>query len=501
MTISKQADVQSGRRRFLSESPSCTDNAAKAANAGAGAELSAAASIERRSLAVWLCTFLLLTAALLWPALWNGFPLIFPDTGGYLARPFEGRLEMGRSAFYGAMLAVAIRYDFFPIILLQATLIAWLLIRTAQFLGLDCRPLRILGIGVALAVITGLPWCTTQLIPDALAGVAVLSLYLLAFHTKRLALWERIAIVAGVAMSAASHMSILALTLGLLLALTAILPLAARLRMSGPELRWPVVAVAASLLGGPVSNLATVGQFQFTPGGSNFLFARMVNDGIAAQVLASLCPDHTIRLCDFRNDLPPNGEDWLWDSNSPLNRPGGIGGRAEFEAEAARLVRESIALNPLQHLSSSAKSAARQFVMVATGDGLNEWTWHTEWILRSYAPSALAPYLAARQRAQSWNFTSVNIIHAPVAWIAIAILPFIAFAAGRQKSHPVSALALIVLVTLAGNAAICGIFSIPHDRYQSRLVWLAPFTALLAVATLSASARRPKSRTGGGAGA
>ena len=32
------------------------------------------------------------------PALWNGFPLIYPDTGGYLERPLLGTLERGRSA-------------------------------------------------------------------------------------------------------------------------------------------------------------------------------------------------------------------------------------------------------------------------------------------------------------------------------------------------------------------------------------------------------------------
>src|SRR5689334_4747194 len=47
----------------------------------------------------------LLPAALLWPALSNRFPLIFYDTGGYLARPFEQTLEIGRSALYGAFLA------------------------------------------------------------------------------------------------------------------------------------------------------------------------------------------------------------------------------------------------------------------------------------------------------------------------------------------------------------------------------------------------------------
>ena len=50
----------------------------------------------------WTIAASVMIAALLWPALWNGFPIVFHDTGGYLARPFEGTLTFGRSAFYGA---------------------------------------------------------------------------------------------------------------------------------------------------------------------------------------------------------------------------------------------------------------------------------------------------------------------------------------------------------------------------------------------------------------
>ncbi len=39
---------------------------------------------------------------LLVPALWNGFPFLFYDTGGYLARPFDGTLAAGRSVAFGS---------------------------------------------------------------------------------------------------------------------------------------------------------------------------------------------------------------------------------------------------------------------------------------------------------------------------------------------------------------------------------------------------------------
>jgi hypothetical protein len=29
------------------------------------------------------------------------------------------------------------------------------------------------------------------------------------------------------------------------------------------------------------------------------------------------------------------------------------------------------------------------------------------------------------------------------------------------------------------NAAVCGVLSTPHDRYQSRVIWLLPFVAVL----------------------
>lgn len=45
----------------------------------------------------------------------------------------------------------------------------------------------------------------------------------------------------------------------------------------------------------------------------------------------------------------------------------------------------------------------------------------------------------------------------------------------------------LVLVALIGNAIVCATFSNPHDRYQSRVIWLA--TLVLALAQL----RNPKS--------
>src|SRR5215204_4442814 len=66
-------------------------------------------------------------AALLGPAIWNSFPLIFADTGGYLERAYGGTLELGRSALYGTFLAAGIPLQFWPNIFIQAALTLWIL--------------------------------------------------------------------------------------------------------------------------------------------------------------------------------------------------------------------------------------------------------------------------------------------------------------------------------------------------------------------------------------
>jgi hypothetical protein len=82
---------------------------------------------------------------------------VFYDTGGYLARPFEQTLEIGRSALYGAFLALGAKLDFWPNIMAQAALAVWLLVLTLRAHGLGNRPALALFVALALAVLTSLP--------------------------------------------------------------------------------------------------------------------------------------------------------------------------------------------------------------------------------------------------------------------------------------------------------------------------------------------------------
>src|SRR5260221_2438061 len=119
----------------------------------------------------WTIAFSVMIAALLWPAFWNGFPIVFDDSGGYLARPFERSLLFGRSAFYGAFLALGIPLDFWPTIVTQSALVVWLVVLMLRAHGFGGRPFLAVIVIVRLSMLTSLAWVASQLMPDGFIPV------------------------------------------------------------------------------------------------------------------------------------------------------------------------------------------------------------------------------------------------------------------------------------------------------------------------------------------
>jgi len=424
-------------------------------------------------------------AVLLAPALWNGFPFIFADTGGYLARPFLRELALGRSALYGLFLALGIPFDFWPVVLVQAVVTAWIVILTLRAHGVGGRPGLALAVIAALALLTSLPWYVGQLMPDFFVPLAVLGIYLLAFRAKKLRRMERVGVCAVLAFAMTSHMSIFALALGLLIVFAVMRWLAGWLGTARPGMSLPAIAVAAGALLALLSNLVIAGAFAFTPGGSTFLFGRMVQSGIVDRYLSENCPDPSLRLCAYRDQIPRMADDWLWWGQSPLHK---LGGWEAFEPEARRIIAESLLRYPVMHLESAITATLTQLVTLQTGEGINpENNWHAEWMLRELAPNSMPQYRAAAQQQDLFDFTAINIVQVPIAFLSTVGLVVI-FVVFRKRRRHKAALAFTVAMALLGNAAICGIFSNPNARYQSRIMPAAVLTVI--IAGLAAQPRR-----------
>ena len=153
---------------------------------------------------------------LLAPALWNGFALLQYDTGGYLARWYEGTLVPSRAVVYGLILNAGVPLGFWPVLVLQAALTVWVIALTLRAHGLGGRPGLLLGLVATLSAVSTLPWLTSILLTDIFCGLCVLALYLLLMRNETLSARERIALIVLTAVAAATHNATLAVLLALL---------------------------------------------------------------------------------------------------------------------------------------------------------------------------------------------------------------------------------------------------------------------------------------------
>ncbi len=459
--------------------------------AGTGASLSAevlgvtqAPAGDRSQTLTWVVAGIAMVLALMAPALWNGFPLIFPDTGGYVSRPIEGTLGMGRSALYGLFLYAGVPLSFWPNAILQSALTVWLIVLTMRTHGLGGRPWLALGIVAMLSACTSLPWFAGQLMPDILFPCAVLALALLAFRSAQLSGWERFGLAAVIVVAIPSHMAAAGMCVGVIAALW-LLSRVKIFALPSPRLWLATSAVAAGIAMCPVSNYAITGNFTFTPGGSSFLFGRLIEDGIVARYLDEQCPNPALKLCAAKADLPKLADDWLWGDNL-FNK---LGGYEVWGPEEKTIILATIARYPLEHAATAVADTLSQFVSFRTEVSVHD----NEPTISTFGdrfPQLFPQFMKARQQDEKFNVAPLNWLYVPVAALAIAGIGAALIWRRRFAVAPeLAALCLSILLALAANAAICGIFSHPVDRYQSRLVPLAPF----AIALLIAQRRRDRS--------
>lgn len=124
------------------------------------------------------------------PAFWNRYPLLQWDTGGYLARWYEGYLVPSRSTVFGIYLHYGESSGFWINLAVQSLATLWLLQLTLRVLSM-MQTFRFVVISLLLILSTALPWLASMLLTDIFAGLSVLSLFLLVVGGPRTSALEK----------------------------------------------------------------------------------------------------------------------------------------------------------------------------------------------------------------------------------------------------------------------------------------------------------------------
>ena len=457
------------------------------------------------------------------PAIVNQFPLTFHDTPRYLYKAFyalHGHVEpryiseqqyvapgagpLSDNPFFLRpfpysvfLLPFANDYLVWLIPPAQGALAAYLIRRALSAAGLTLPPAAFLALILGLALFSSLGVLSSYLMADLFTGLLILAAFAVPFGWRERGPAGRLFDVVLVAFLAGVHLSHLMLTMGLvgILALYALATRRRRLGFAalGFGLVLPLGLAVAALAG---SNYVVAERATVSESSPVFLLARLVADGPARDYLAGACPAEDYLLCR-RPDLLGITADGIDPADYFLWVPGGarltFGDTPRFVAEAAEIVRATIAAYPLEVAGHALRRGARQLVTLElSADMLPRPEWYTHVLFSRFDPYVYGAFLNARQTRGTFPRELFNGLHLAGLAAAAAVLAWLiatryADLRGRLDGRVVGLLA-VALAGFVGNALVTGGFSALHDRYQARVAWLVPLGAAV---VLGALFRRP----------
>jgi hypothetical protein len=423
-------------------------------------------------------------ALLFWPALLNGYPLVFSDTGGFLEQALMPDMGWDKPWIYGPFLTpFHAQISLWPAAFAQATILSAAVWLTQAVALRGATAAMHLALCTLLAAGSAAPWFAATLMPDIFAPIVVLGLFILAYGAGRMPRLHMfcVAIVATIAI--ASHLAHLILAAACIAMLTVL-----RWRTM-PTTAAPLAAALALLL---LSNIVGNGVAAISPYGATFALARLVADGPARDFIDHACPHAQYRLCAWKGRLPTDSDQFLWDPYGPVWAEGY--GPIRIAPEAAQIVRATLIAEPAAVLRAALRNTLQQLVQVDIGDTLGSDHLVAAVLprLQAYFPpeesnrfaAGLQAQGALRQHALPFNalYEALLIIGAAGA-LATAIHQ-------RRRNPALGGLSALVFVALLANAFATGALSGPHDRYQARIAWLVLLPPALALSQFSTNRTR-----------
>jgi hypothetical protein len=408
----------------------------------------------------------------IWPALWNGFPLLYSDTHVFITQPTPGHFNWDKPFIYGPwMLPFHAWQSLWGVVLVQGILISNLVWLTQQVFGV-ASPLRHLLFCGVLSLLTGASWFASLLMPDIFSGMVVLSIFILGFSkqlTKAMTVWVSLLGALAIAVHL-SHLVIAAACLCVVLVF-----------------RWrrflyavfPLVIALLSLVG---TTMYAFNKVAVSPFGSVFMLARMSADGNVKSVLEKYCPEKSWTLCAWTDRLAKDSDSFMWDAKGPVwSHPGGPIGLAP---EASEIVALTLRTRPLPLLWSAIQNTVTQLSMVKLGD-----TIHSDWLdltvlksVEKFFPAAeLERYKKAHQ-VQGTMLEQVSFVSAVGTYtvlLGFLLSLYLFYRALRARNWTALGFIVLIWAGVLANAFATGALSKPHYRYQTRIAWLLVLPILL----------------------
>jgi hypothetical protein len=424
---------------------------------------------------------------LMWPAFFNRYPLLYPDSMTYLENgpPVARALFLHQlSDYYGmrsfiyslGILPFHWNATLWPIVALQAMLTAcviWLVVRSLL-------PQRTvfwyLSLVMLLSLLTSASWFASLIMPDILGPLLYLCIYLLVFARDTLSRPERIAVAVVACWAVASHATHLMLGAGICLLLAALWTIFRKGFMSGrlKALREVAAIVMLAAIAQLALNSYLYGKPSLNGERPPFLTARLIADGPGRWYLEQHCSETKFAGCGRVRDLGHDSDQFLWGDDG-VWRMSSTETREQMLREEIPFALATLRTYPRAQLTISGANFWQQLNTFEIGFDPNDWMVQQ---FDEAFPAGKAQFLQSRQAGNDLPFDFLSMIQNWTVVVSLALILAFGILLWRRWTFRLAGLSLVIISAVLANALVTGVLSTVEDRYQSRVVWLIPFLAV-----------------------
>jgi hypothetical protein len=433
------------------------------------------------------------TLLLLLPGLISGYPLIYPDSVMYVLQAIRLLGAPWRPPYYSLLIfPFHLKLSLWPVIAMQSLAVATAL-RVMVYLMIPiARSLDYLVMTAVLTALTSVGWHADQIMPDVFTGLLAIVVFVIAWAWNGQGWLAHVALVLAACGITTLHYTHLPLAIGLF-AVAALVRLAQGAGWHEAR-RVALIGAAVSAVGCAAFvaySLALVHRPVLAPNGGIFLAARVLADGPGRDWLDASCPDSGNAFCKYRDRIPADPGVFLWDPASPRREVQREVGPEQTRRAATQIVVGAITTHPGTELAHALANSASQLVHFGTLEtDCPEDCGGFDFVIERYFPREYQQFRHSLQMTGRLPVRQIRSVHSAVVIVVLIIDLVLLVVAVREGDRLTSGFILLVGATLALNAIICGALSGPYNRYQSRVVWLLPLSALLGLSRLRHSANK-----------
>ena len=395
-----------------------------------------------------------------------------------------GLIMGGRSPYIGALMyAGYLLFDFWPFVLLQASVAYLLIILTMKRFGVY-RPRDATILTLTLAAVTALPTYNSLLLADAFAGFGILSFLLLTTPGK-LSRSEQLFLGAVLITSVVSHLTHIMMLIGMVAALA--LLTWARLTAAPPRIAWlaGLGGIAIGFASVQATSFATKMAFGREPQLLPLLTARFIADGPGRDYVGSGCDNKRFEICKVHIGNP------FSDSLILFGRNWDDGAYMLVSSDQRRIMGEqdtAFALAVLKHdpvgqIGAIVRNTARQLAFIDY-DGLNQGCFPDPRCWESLPVKLRNRMMETPSGKDQWPQGAMNALLYAAVIASFAALALTCPAIAREDPERWRLLRTWMLLGFAAML-VCAFFggavAEPQYRYQGRLIWLVPLAAGIAM--------------------